>query len=32
VVEKTWLPKMLLMPIPQTAIDKNKELTQNEGY
>ncbi|MBB6130821.1 RagB/SusD family nutrient uptake outer membrane protein [Mucilaginibacter lappiensis] len=28
----TWTPKAKLLPIPQTAIDANPNLTQNPGY
>lgn len=32
--EKKWSPRLMYMPIPTTALDKNKnpEMKQNEGY
>lgn len=32
VVEKNWNNNLMLMPIPQSAIDMNPKLTQNSGY
>jgi hypothetical protein len=31
-LKPTWQPRAQLYPIPQTAIDANPNLTQNEGY
>ena len=28
----TWSSRLMYMPIPTTSLDKNKDLTQNEGY
>lgn len=32
--KKTWVPRLMYMPIPTTALDKNKNpgMTQNQGY
>lgn len=31
-VKKQWVPRLMYMPIPVTALDKNPNLKQNEGY
>ncbi|BEG99205.1 RagB/SusD family nutrient uptake outer membrane protein [Bacteroides sedimenti] len=32
VVDKNWSPNLMLMPIPQGALDMNSRLIQNTGY
>ncbi|MBS2213818.1 RagB/SusD family nutrient uptake outer membrane protein [Carboxylicivirga mesophila] len=31
-VELTWAQRLMLMPIPTTAMDRNSQLKQNDGY